>query len=96
MKEVSIDKSNAQPFSTFSIEHNRIAMRELSKSAYCLYMYFLQNQDCYNFILRRTHVLDTTGLSKSAYHLAKQELVNKKYLIDCTDGYEFHERPLTY
>lgn len=95
MKEVSIDKTNVQPFCTFSIEHNRIAMRDLTKSAYYLYMYFLQNQDCYTFVLRRSHVMSVTGLSKSSYYLALQELIDKGYVIDCADGYEFHEKPLT-
>ena len=95
MKDVSIDKANVLPSTTFSVEPNRIAMRELSKSAYYLYMFFMQNQDCYNFTLCRTHVLNVTGLSKSAYHVAKQELIDKRYLIECDDGYEFHESPLT-
>lgn len=92
-KEVSIDKTNDQPYYIASIEHNRNAMRNLTKSAYYLYTYFMQNQDGYNFILRRTHVMNVTGLSKSSYYLALQELIDKHYIIDCEDGYEFHEQP---
>lgn len=94
-KEVSIDKTNAQPFYMCSIEHNRAAMRNLTKSGYYLYTYFMQNQDCYTFALRRAHVLAVTGLSKDSYYLARQELIDKGYLIECADGYEFHESPLT-
>ena len=92
-KEVSIDKTNDQPYCMFSIEHNRNAMRNLTKSAYYLYTYFMQNQDGYNFILRRSHAMNITGLSKSSYYLALQELIDKHYIIDTDDGYEFYERP---
>jgi len=92
-KEVSIDKTADQPYYMCSIEHNRIAMRNLTKSAYYLYTYFMQNQDGYNFTLRRSHAMSITGLSKSSYYLALQELIDKHYVIDCDDGYEFYERP---
>lgn len=92
-KEISIDKTNVQPFCMYSIEHNREAMLKLTKSGYYLYTYLLQNQDGYNFILHRSHVMKITGLSKSSYYLALQELIDKGYIIDCPDGYEFHEAP---
>lgn len=92
-KEISIDKTNAQPFYMCSIEHNRNAMRSLTKSAYYLYTYFMQNQDGYTFTLRRSHVMSVTGLSKSSYYLALQELIDKHYIIESSEGYEFYECP---
>ncbi len=92
-KEISIDKTNAQPFYICSIEHNRNAMRSLTKSAYYLYTYFMQNQDGYTFTLRRSHVMSVTGLSKSSYYLALQELIDKHYIIASPEGYEFYECP---
>ena len=93
-KEVSIDKVKSQIFCMYSLEHNRNAMRTLTKSAYYLYTYFVQNQDGYSFTLRRKHVMDITGLSKTSYYEALQELIDKHYITDCGDGYEFHECPI--
>ena len=93
-KEISIDKAKDQPYCTMSVEHNRNAMRNLTKSAYYLYTYLMHNQDSYSFVLRRTHAMSITGLSKSSYYLALQELIDKSYIIDCEDGYEFHECPV--
>lgn len=90
-KEVSIDKTNDQPFCMYSIQHNREAMRSLSKSAYYLYTYFVQNQDGYTFTLRRTHAMKITGLSQSAYYRSLEELMKKGYIINTDDGYEFYE-----
>lgn len=92
-KDVSIDKTNEQPYCIYSIAHNQAAMRNLSKPGYYLYTYLIQHQDGYVFTLRRTHVMNITGLSKSSYYDALQELLNKKYLIEQKGGYEFHECP---
>ena len=92
-KEVSIDKTNDQPFCMYSIQHNREAMRSLTKSAYYLYTYFVQNQDGYTFTLRRTHAMNITGLSKTSYYEALQELIDKHYIIASPEGYEFYECP---
>ena len=56
-------------------------------------MYFMQNQDGFTLKLRRTHAMDITNLSKSSYHRAIAELIERGYLIDCGDGYEFYEDP---
>lgn len=92
-KEISIDKTNETPYCMFSIDHNRAAMNNLSKSAYYLYMYLLQNQDGYSFTLRRSHVMRITKLSKSSYYLALQELIDKHYITKTGKDYEFHEKP---
>lgn len=93
-KEVSIDKTAEQPFCMYCLKHNREAMRSLTKSGYYLYTYLVQNQDGYTFTLRRKHVMDVTGLSKTSYYEALQELIDKRYIIDHEDGYEFHECPI--
>ena len=89
-KEVSIDKVKSNIFCMYSLEHNRNAMRTLTKSAYYLYTYFVQNQDGYVFDLRRTHVMKVTGLSKTSYYEAMDELIAKGHLTENDDGYEFH------
>lgn len=95
VKEVSINKMGAEnpPFCTYSIERNRKAMLTLTKSAYYLYTYFLQNQDGYTLTLRRTHVMNVTGLSKTSYYEAFEELIKYGYIVDAGDGYEFYEDP---
>lgn len=93
-KEISIDKVKGKVFCMYTLEHNRNAMRTLSKSAYYLYTYFVQNQDGYVFDLRRTHVMNVTGLSKSAYYRAMEELIELGYITENEDGYEFHEKPI--
>ena len=93
-KEVSIDKAKGKVFCTYTLEHNRNAMLKLSKSAYYLYTYFVQNQDGYSFDLRRTHVMKVTGLSKSAYYRAMDELIELGYVTENDYGYEFHEKPI--
>ena len=92
-KEMSIDKTNEQPFCVYSLKHNRDAMQSLTKSAYYLYTYLVQNQDGYTFTLRRKHVMDITGLSKTSYYEALQELIDKHYIIESSEGYEFYECP---
>lgn len=94
--EVSINKTKfnqSDPYSIINIAANRGALETLTRSAYCLYMYFMQNQDGFTLKLRRTHAMNITNLSKSSYHRAMAELIEKGYLIDCGDGYEFYECP---
>lgn len=93
-KEIDVCKSNDPPYYTSCVTHNRNAMRNLTKSAYYLYTYLMQNQDGYNLTLRRTHAMHITGLSKSSYYLALQELIDKSYIIDNDGNYEFHECPV--
>lgn len=92
-KEVSIIKANDQPYYMCSVSHNRIAMQNLTRSAFYLYMYFMQNQDGYVLHLSRSAAMKITSLSKSSYYLAFQELVDKHYIVECEDGYEFYECP---
>jgi hypothetical protein len=93
-KEISIDKVKGQLFCMYSLEHNRNAMRKLTKSAYYLYTYFVQNQDGFVLNLYRTHAMKITGLSKTAYYRAFDELVEHGYITENEDGYEFHEKPI--
>ena len=67
--EVSINKTESDqsnPYCIVNIAANREALETLTKSAYCLYMYFMQNQDGFTLKLRRTHAMNVTNLSKSS------------------------------
>lgn len=95
-KTISILKTKSDKKHPYYIANKKAsvaAMKSLTKSAFYLYTYFMQNDDCIVLTLRRTHVMDITGLSKSSYYLALQELIDKKYVVKCADGYEFHECP---
>ncbi len=95
-KEFSIFKTtmdNDHPYYKANKAASQEAMASLSRSAFYLYSYFLQNDDGWVGVLRRTHVMNVTGLSKSAYYRALDELIEKGYLVDTDDGYEFYENP---
>ena len=94
--EVTVNKTESDqsnPYCIVNIAANRGALETLTKSAYCLYMYFMQNQDGFTLKLRRNHAMSVANLSKSSYHRAMAELIEKGYIIDCGDGYEFYEEP---
>ena len=96
-KEVSINKTISDkdhPYYIVNKSANRLAMKELTKSGFYLYTYFLQNDNGYVGVLRRTHVMKVTGLSKSSYYDALAELIKYGYLVDAEDGYEFYEEPI--
>lgn len=76
-----------------NVAANKEAMRVLTKSGFYLYTYFMQNDDGWNPILRRTHVMKETGLSKSSYYDAIADLIEYGYLVETKDGYEFYESP---
>ena len=95
-KEFSIIKTkmdNDHPYYKANKSASQEAMVSLSRSAFYLYSYFLQNDDGWVGTLRRAHVMKITGLSKSAYYRAMDELIDKGYLVDTNDGYEFYENP---
>ena len=56
------------------------AARELSGSAFKLYLYLAGNKDGFELALSQKAVEDTTGLSKNTFHRAVEELEAKGYL----------------
>ena len=56
------------------------AARELSGSAFKLYLYLAGNKDGYDLALSQKDVESTTGLSKNTYHRVVEELETKGYL----------------
>ena len=73
-----------------NVAANKEAMRVLTKSGFYLYTYFMQNDDGWNPILRRTHVMKETGLSKSSYYDAIADLIEYGYL-DIEDPMELND-----
>lgn len=70
------------------------AARELSGSAFKLYLYLCGNKDGYDLALSQKAVEDATGLSKNTYHRAVEELESNGYL-SCVKGnvYAFSTTP---
>lgn len=72
------------------------AMRDLKPNTFKLWLYFAKNQNKYTFWLSAVDVHNFTGMSRSTYHRAFDELVDKFYLIrdpEDTRHYDFYERP---
>lgn len=70
------------------------AARELSGSAFKLYLYLAGNKDGYDLALSQKAVENMIGLSKNTYHQAVKELEAKSYL-SCVKGnvYVFSTSP---
>lgn len=94
--KIDINKTTSDqehPYCIVNVAANQEALSTLSKSAYCLYMYFMQYQNKYSFNLRRTHAMNITNMSKSAYHRALEELIMHGYIVRSDEGYGFFECP---
>lgn len=79
------------------------AMRDLTPTAFALYMYCISNQENYTFGLSKQDVMSITGIKERSYTTAVQLLIDKEYLVYtgdyATDGtekaplYNFYSRP---
>lgn len=68
------------------------AMRDLTPSAFSIYLYCASNQEGYSFGLSKQDVMATTGIGERSYTTAVQNLIDKGYLVYsgdfATDGKE--------
>ena len=67
-----------------------------SKGGFKLYLYLAKNQDKYNFALSSRDFIEWSGLSRTAYRTAFQELEAYGYLIKddfCDNIYTFYDTP---
>ena len=76
-----------------NVEAECAAARDLRYSTMILWLYLSRNQNGYELALSPKDVEETMGLSERTYRTCKDELIEKGYLIDCGDGYEFYEEP---
>lgn len=81
-KNITIHKirSNNKEYSVVNLKANKNAIKDLSYSAYMLYMYFCINADLYSFWLSMKCVCNNTALTRSTYYSALKELEEKGYL----------------
>ena len=69
------------------------ALCDLTHGALRLYLYLSGNADNFEFWLSKSHLCNTTGLSRSSYKRAFAELMQKGYIIGNNNSYIFYESP---
>ncbi len=67
-------------YTLFNLKDFNIARRVLSSNAFCLWTYIAQNQSGYSFALSKEAFDKYTGLKKTAYDGAVNELIKYGYL----------------
>ena len=89
------DKKNL--YTIINLSSLNSASRDLQGlGSFKLYIYFMRNQDNYTFALSSADFMEWSGLSKSAYTTAFNELVSKGYLVqqkDSKNRYNFYDSP---
>lgn len=69
--------------------------KDLKAGAFKLWIYFSKNQDNYTFALSPTHIQESFGMNKKQYDNARQELIEKGYLVrERGNYYIFRETPI--
>lgn len=90
-KEIGHQKED---YFTLDIRKSYAAMRNLSGVAYKMYIYLCQNKNNSTILLSGSKFSKISGASARSYVLAKQELVEKRYLMLREDGdYDFYNSP---
>lgn len=82
-KKIIIERSSdlvKKDYLKVSNENLNLAMYDLKPSAFMLWIYFCDNQNGYQLDLYPVDFTNKTGLSRSTYDRAFEELENKGYL----------------
>ena len=81
---VMIEKTECDSdFLMVSNEEWMEAARNLKPTTTLFYLYFAANKDGYQMALSPTAISKDLGISKSAYHNAFNELIEKGYMVKC-------------
>ena len=76
------------------IEEIRTAAIKLTPSAFKLYLYFVENEANWSFFLSPKDFYQAYGVAESTYRKAKQELVDKGYIIEGDKNhFDFYSTP---
>ena len=97
-RKISINKDscgNGELYTKIRIQSMNYAMENLSATTYKVWCYLAQNRNKYSMWLSPVDVCDITHISKSTYHRAFKELVDKSYLVrsEKKNKYDFFESP---
>lgn len=96
-RKISINKDscgNGELYTKIRIQSMNYAMENLSANTYKVWCYLAQNRNKYSMWLSPADVCDITHISKSTYHRAFKELVDKSYLVrslEKKNKYDFFE-----
>lgn len=97
-KKIFIERSTdtiRNDFLKVSNENLKLAMMNLKPTTFLLWIYFTDNKDGYQLDLYPENFTELTGLSRSTYRRAFEELEEKGYLIKSKNKknwYLFNER----
>ena len=95
-KIVKINKPQyTDSFLTIGIDEWQAAFQELRQpSAFALYLYLAGNRDGFSLELSQEATKNSLGISKSTYHRAIDELIDKGYLTEVSGNvFSFHTSP---
>ena len=95
-KIIKINKPQyTDSFLTVGIDEWQRAFQELRQpSAFALYLYLAGNRDGFSLELSQEAIKNSLGISKSTYHRAIDELIDKGYLTEVSGNLlSFHTSP---
>lgn len=96
-KNITVHKEKCDEnelYTKINLQAMNHAMRDLKANTYKMWCYFAQNQNSYSFWLSPIDVHNSIGISRSSYHRALTELIEKFYIIeDSKNHYIFYESP---
>lgn len=75
-------KEKGVKFMYIGIDEIREATKNLTPSGLKLYLYFAENEAGWNFLLSPKDFYYSYGVAESTYRKAKQELIDKGYIIE--------------
>lgn len=87
-------KDEGMKFMYVGIEEIRNAAKNLTPSAFKLYLYFAENADDWKFSLSFNDFNQAYGVAESTYRKAKQELIDKGYIVEREhNNFDFYTDP---
>lgn len=84
----------AEYYTPINLNALKEAMKELSGSAFKMWVYLGKNQNNYTFALSKVDAMAWCGFSKNTYTAAFNELVKEGYLVRAAENsnhYDFYE-----
>ena len=81
-------------FLQIGISEWQLALQEMNKCEFALYLYLAGNADGFNLELSQQAFENATGYKKTSYHAAVKRLLELDYLVQIHGNkYDFHTTP---